>query len=1255
MSNQLAIGRQVPWEWSLAGRHRRLITRHWRSPIHPAPDRLPVCRACTPPPPRRSEAMARRICASFVIAAALLAATVVLVPTSERDASAQTSGICGRNSEIQRLILAELSRLQTNGDITNAPTTCGAVTSTHLGAIGSLNAGSHSTLSPALDIGALTSGDFAGLTSMFAVILGDVGITSIGADTFNGLTLVDRLDLHCNDFRAAGAISVNAFRGIGSGVAAGRVVGINLSSSGIRSLPADVFRPHTRLTELKLGVHIEGGATTPTCPSNPQNALTSLDVDQFRYNTDLQDLDITGNRLTAIHRDQFRYNTKLRFLELGDNAIATVPKSAFDTNSWLARVNLSGNRLTAIDPKWFQNKKWLNNLDVRNNNITTIPANWLSGSMRLSGDPSLPESSANPAAGQVYLGSNPIAAMHDEAFASPHTVRIQQLYISRTALTEIPPAFDDLTEMTFLFMQRGSLSRLQEDDFVNNTKLTLMRFDNARIADIEPGAFNGLTSLGSLNVMNNRITEIRAGAFTDLPSLQLLWIHGNPLNKIADDAFDGSWANSAGNQLAVYYSFTAPANPVKEIPAGLFKDFEMVPGFLAVGLAPALTYDLPIYVYVVDSDTAKLYMPTGAPVDFTVDLAAEDATLTDAGGDPVASVSFGVGDQFSAEEFDFTPDADDSRPTVSLTPQLTRPGGHFGYEVVDGGQTPPANAEAFAFDNAITLRWDGPDANNLVYVYQYRYRPSGQTWSEWIDHAVQAELPRQLATIDGLASMTTYEIDLRAVSIRGTSEPALLSATTGLLEFRPGGADESSLALSAVGGVEIIDLTWNMPSSTEPIVSYRHRHRVSGTTEWSAWTVESVEDLDAAGDPPMYTSTIWDLEPATTYLVQLQALQEGTLPSHSATATATTVWTFPEINKIEPHIRHFTVHTGGRVRLTVNVYDRQDGIANTKADSMTEEFAAVRTRYIWSDGDSGGEFDTPSDTRMIYYTAQDGPGMHTITAGVSPPGLCVGQLETPRPIPDPCVATFTVNVVTYQTEAEQAETPVNPSGAIPTSIPDANGVAYATASPVEGGTFTSPNGEATLAVPPNAVPNGQLIGVRVEGSLLAVIPEDASGRFALAAAVYVVSAVGSNGLPVTGYVLEAPAQVCVPVPNPFRQQLSDISAVRLHSPSEAGETVEVLQTTLRAGLNGALTACGALSELPARVAAAKFGVDQESPGDAAGEIESDAGLPDAGGLVPSTAWLARVILVALGILVIGGLHMQVIGTRRPNRHGIRRV
>ena len=1196
------------------------------------PIRVSFRRACTPPPPRRSAAMARGFFAAFVIAAAFLAVTVVLVPTAERDASAQTSGICGRNSEIQRLILAELARLQTAGSITNAPTTCGAVTSADLTAIRLLATTLHPSLSPALNIGALTSGDFAGLTSTTGIILINTGITSIGADTFSELIYLDRLDLVCNDFSASGAISDNAFRGVSASASAGRQVILDLGSNGFTSLSVDLFRPYTRLTNLKLGVHIPEAAIAPACPDKPQNVLRSLPVDLFRYNTDLEILDLTNAGLTAIDKDQFKYNAKLRFMNLADNALASMPTTVFDANPWLSHVELQDNLFTAMDANWLQDKKWLEYIDIRDNLITTIPANWLSGSMRFTGHPSQPESEADPAAGQLYMGRNPLTAMHEDAFSSPHTISATRLNLNETHLIEMP-VIDGLTELTTLDMRTSRLSVLRENDFAYQSKLTRMDLRSSLISEIEPGAFNGLSSLRSLYLLGNRITEIKAGVFTNLPKLAILWIHGNPYTKIADDTFDGSWDPDAPyHQLALYFQRIPPVNPIMEVPTGFFKDFPKTPQFLAVNRPPAPDYDLPIYVYVVDSNTAKLYMPTGAPTDFTVDLAAVGATLTDSGGDPVTSVSFRAGDQFSEEEFDFTPEAADSRPTITLTPQFTRPPNHYGYQAVARGQTPPANAEAFSFDNAITLRWDGPDANNLVYVYQYRYRPMGQTWSEWIDHAVQAEMPRQLATIDGLASMTTYEIDLRTVSIRGTSEPALLSATTGLLEFDPGEADADgiSLELSAVGGIEIIDLTWNMPSSTEPIVSYRHRHRVSGTTEWSSWTVESVRDLDAAGDPLMYTSTIWGLEPATTYLVQLQALQEGTLPSHSATATATTIWTFPEINKIEPHIRHFTVHTGGRVRLTVNVYDRQDGLANAKADSMIEEFAAVRTRYIWSDGGSGGEFDTPSDTRMIYYTAPDDPGMHTITAGVSPPGLCVGQLEMPRPIPDPCVATFTVHIVTYETDAEQAETPVNPSGAIPTSITDLNGMAYATASPVEGGAFMDPESAATLAVPPNAVPNMQLIGVRVDRSPLAMMTVDATGRFAIAADIYIVSAIDGQGVPVMGYTLEEPARVCVPVPDGYRAQLSDISTVRLHSASEAGESVEVLRTTLLAGMSGEITACGAISELPARVAAARFGADQVTSGETS--AESETGLPETGGNAPTATWLLLAMVVGVGML-----------------------
>ena len=90
---------------------------------------------------------------------------------------------------------------------------------------------------------------------------------------------------------------------------------------------------------------------------------------------------------------------------------------------------------------------------------------------------------------------------------------------------------------------------LREDDFVNNTKLALLRFDNSKIAEIEPGAFNGLASLAGLYLNGNEITEIKAGVLTNLPKLNRFWMHRNPLSKVADDAFDGSWDSANGPNL----------------------------------------------------------------------------------------------------------------------------------------------------------------------------------------------------------------------------------------------------------------------------------------------------------------------------------------------------------------------------------------------------------------------------------------------------------------------------------------------------------------------------------------------------------------------------------------------------------------------------------------------------------------------------------------------------------------------------------
>lgn len=144
--------------------------------------------------------------------------------------------------------------------------------------------------------------------------------------------------------------------------------------------------------------------------------------------------------------------------------------------------------------------------------------------------------------------------------------------------------------------------------------------------------------------------------------------------------------------------------------------------------------------------------------------------------------------------------------------------------VADDDEKPgaPAGLNAAAGDRSVTLSWTAPvDAGTQpITGYQYRQKQGSGGYGPWEDITGSApgEADAASHTVIGLANGTAYAFELRAVSAAGdgaasqeataTPERAGLGAPT---DFR------------AVGGDELVTLTWRAPEYGDPITGYQFR------------------------------------------------------------------------------------------------------------------------------------------------------------------------------------------------------------------------------------------------------------------------------------------------------------------------------------------------------------------------------------------------------------------------------------------------
>ena len=217
-----------------------------------------------------------------------------------------TSSICGRTAEVRDELLYLIE------DNEGAAVACADVTAAHLAAItGYLALDSYG-------ITALAAGDFAGLTSLTELGLGDNDLSTLPDDVFEPLTALTGLYLNTNDLTTLPA-------GVFAGLTA--LTELYLFDNALSTLPAGVFAGLTALTILDL----------------IDNDLTTLPAGVFAGLTALTELYLDANDLSTLPAGVFAGLTALTELSLFDNDLTTLPAGVFEPLTALTGLNLTDN------------------------------------------------------------------------------------------------------------------------------------------------------------------------------------------------------------------------------------------------------------------------------------------------------------------------------------------------------------------------------------------------------------------------------------------------------------------------------------------------------------------------------------------------------------------------------------------------------------------------------------------------------------------------------------------------------------------------------------------------------------------------------------------------------------------------------------------------------------------------------------------------------------------------------------------------
>ena len=495
-----------------------------------------------------------------------------------------------------------------------------------------------------------------------------------------------------------------------------------------------------------------------------------------------------------------------------------------------------------------------------------------------------------------------------------------------------------------------------------------------------------------------------------------------------------------------------------------------------------------------------------------------------------------------------------------------------------------------------------------TFVHRHRTANPGE-WSRWFKVTPGASDAQYL--IPDLIPGIRYEIQVRAYTGMTTG------FTTALVQEAQAAPLEAPDDFEAGESSGIILLQWSSPALYTPD-SYEYRTRPTGTTTWSAWV-----NVEHEGDRGS-TQRHWvvGLETGISHDFELR-MQTQAGPSPIASSAGSARLRIAEVHSIRPVVRSVTVRAGDSIALTVDIYDTQQGLDNSIPGKP-----GSKLRFRWSEENGGGgTFADPANTRRVTYTAPSTPGVYTVQAEAQPDGICTSHHEGTAEITTTeraqCIAIFTVRVSAIPAETAPRPDPVNPTGTIPTSMTDNEGTSYAVFTPADGGTFTGT--DITVTAPAAAIPDRTVIGIAATVS--DIRPDDPipGATMTVAGSYYDVRALADSGdPPLPSYTLNEPATACLPFPQEFRADLSNVVVVQRQPTGE----LSLLSTTIRS-VAGEITACGTLTKLPATIGVARLGLVPAAPAPPQ-SITPDT--PDTGATTPGYTLLLLILLA--GVLLL---------------------
>ena len=334
------------------------------------------------------------------------------------------------------------------------------------------------------------------------------------------------------------------------------------------------------------------------------------------------------------------------------------------------------------------------------------------------------------------------------------------------------------------------------------------------------------------------------------------------------------------------------------------------------------------------------------------------------------------------------------------------------------------------------------------------------------------------------------------------------------------------------------------------------------------------------------------------------------------------------ILRIEPAVTSVRLWPDELVLLSTNVYGMQDSKDNTLADHVGSD----KVRFEWDETIHRNRFaestiydirrNAQPDDREVLYQAPGSPGRYRVSANIPHTDGCRGPKgeETAEEAKARCTAEFEIVVRLQRDVDTPTEEPANPPGPIPTSIFVDTRDNCPVFTPEEGGALEM--SRYSVSAQPGAVQNDSYIAICLKNSGIATNAGLTHQRYTLQGDKYDMTVFDSNGNRLSEYQMNTFVEVCLPLPQHLRHQISDVELAIINK----NRSQTLLSSTI-AFAGERLRVCGRVSTLPATVAVGVEGAPDVLPSPTPEPEE-----PDTGGSAPND--LATLVLMILGLAVV---------------------